>query len=104
MEAPREKALHMIAMLEGVPRLPPIGGLEETAEFYLEHRLMPRAAVPDAFHVALASLHGVDFVLTWNIAHLANANKARHLGVLNGRLGLPVPIITTPDLLVPENE
>ena len=52
--------------------------------------------------LAMASMHRVEFLLTWNINHLANANKTRHLSVLNARLGLPVPIITTPITLLPE--
>ena len=55
-------------------------------------------------HLAMASTHTIDYLLTWNIRHLANANKTRHLSVLNGRLGLPSPIITTPELLMPELE
>lgn len=65
-------------------------------EYYIQHRLMPANAVSDAAHLAVASLAGVDFVLTWNLKHLANANKCRRLSVVNARLGLHVPIITTP--------
>ena len=53
-------------------------------------------------HLAIASMHSVDFLLTWNCRHLANANKVQHVAVLNGRLGLHVPVITTPMLLMPE--
>lgn len=42
------------------------------------------------------SLQGIECLLTWNNRHLANANKFRHRAVVNGRLGLPVPTITTP--------
>ncbi len=63
---------------------------------------MPRTAEADSFHVAIASVAGVEFLLTWNCRHLANANKARHLAALNARLGLSVPIITTPMSLMPE--
>lgn len=100
--APAGKSADMLRLLDGVARLPNKPGVEETARFYLDHRLMPRDSLADALHVALASVHGVQFVLTWNCRHLANANKARHLAILNGRLGLPVPTITTPDLLLPE--
>ncbi len=44
----------------------------------------------------------MDFLLTWNCRHLANANKMQHLTVVNARLGLRVPIITTPLSLIPE--
>lgn len=92
----------MLELLSDVPMLPYIDGVEELAQYYLDQKLMPRTAAPDAYHVALASLHEIEFVLTWNIKHLANANKVTHLQVLNARRGLPAPTITTPDLLVPE--
>ncbi|MFG0285997.1 MAG: hypothetical protein ACF8R7_16390 [Phycisphaerales bacterium JB039] len=63
---------------------------------------MPADAAGDAGHLALASLHGIDFLLTWNCRHLANANKMRHMAVLNGRLGLQTPVITTPFNLAAE--
>ena len=89
-------------LLEGISLLDDLPGLEEVVEYYVQHRLMPRDAGGDAAHLALASLHHMDFQLTWNCRHLANANKIQHLTVLNGRLGLPVPIITTPLTLIPE--
>jgi len=64
---------------------------------------MPAEAAGDAYHLAFACLQKVDFLLTWNCKHLANANKVQHLTVLNGRLGLPTPVITTPLTLMPEN-
>lgn len=76
--------------------------LIDVAEYYIEHKAMPATAGGDAYHLALASLHRIDFLLTWNCQHLANANKIRHLTVLNARLGLPMPIITTPLTLIPE--
>jgi len=101
--APADKARQMLELIADVPRLAAVPGLEETVRFYLEHQLMPKSAEPDAFHLALVSLHNIDFILTWNIRHLANPNKTRHLQILNGRLGISVPIITTPELLVPES-
>jgi hypothetical protein len=43
----------------------------------------------------------MDYLLTWNCKHLANANKIRHLEALNERLGLHVPLLVTPDMLRP---
>ena len=77
-------------------------GLPEVVSYYIEHRLMPEEAGGDAFHLGLASMHSMDFLLTWNCQHLANANKIQHLSVLNARLRLPVPIVTTPLTLMPE--
>ena len=53
----------------------------------------------DSIHVALASYHEVDFLLTWNIRHLANPNKQEHLVTVNRRLALLTPTIVTPEML-----
>lgn len=91
---PKRRAL--LALVAGLERLALPPGLNDVIATYIENRLVPADALGDAAHLAMASLHGIDFLLTWNIRHLANANKFRHLGVINGRLGLPVPTITTP--------
>lgn len=44
----------------------------------------------------MASLLNVDFLLTWNCKHLANANKTKHMQILNSRLGLVTPQVVTP--------
>ena len=49
---------------------------------------------------ALTSVHEVDYLLTWNCKHLANASKVEHLRTLNLRLGLATPTILTPPMLV----
>ncbi len=46
-----------------------------------------------------ATLHRMDYVLTWNVQHMANPNKRTHLGVICMRLGLAAPMFVTPDLL-----
>ncbi len=101
--APKRKASGARALLKGVELLDEPPGLEEVVEYYIEHRLMPAEAGGDAVHLALAAMNSIDFLLTWNCQHLANANKVQHLAVLNGRLQLHVPVITTPLNLVPES-
>lgn len=100
--APRGKAAKGRALLADLPILDDPPGLREVVEYYIEHLLMPADAEGDAVHLALASMHHIDFLLTWNCQHLANANKMQHLSILNGRLGLPVPIVTTPLTMMPE--
>jgi hypothetical protein len=46
--------------------------------------------------LALASYHKCDFLVTWNCAHLANANKFGHIRRVNAMLGLFVPALVTP--------
>jgi hypothetical protein len=101
--APAVKSTRCLRLLRGIPLLPELREADHVANFYIENRLMPAATGRgDAAHLALASLHRVDFLLTWNCRHLANSNKIQHLRVLNERLGLPVPVITTPINLVSE--
>ena len=76
----------------------------DIVEIYIKHRLMPRDPVGDALHLALASYHKCDFLLTWNCKNLANANKFGHIRRINGLLGLYTPNIVTPlELLEDEN-
>ena len=49
--------------------------------------------------LAISCVHEVDFLLTWNIRHLANPNKLDHLTVINRRMGLLTPQIVTPEML-----
>jgi hypothetical protein len=100
--APHAKAAKALHLIRGIPWATKLPGLEAVVQYYLENQLMPRDTSGDVFHLAMASMHGFDFLATWNCRHLANANKVQHLTVLNGRLGLRVPIITTPLALMSE--
>ena len=71
---------------------------------YVRHHVMPEPWSGDAVHLALASLHEVDYLLTWNIRHLANPNKVEHITVINRRVGLVSPLIISPEGLWVEEE
>lgn len=101
-KAPRSKSQKALALVRELPIFDEPPELRRVAEYYMNHQAMPVEAAGDAYHLAIASVHRIDFLLTWNCRHLANANKIRHLSVLNERLGLPMPIITTPLTLLPE--
>ena len=62
--------------------------------------ILPPHAFPDAAHVALSAVHGVDYLLTWNCKHLANAQIARRIAVVCEKLGNRMPIICTPEELM----
>ena len=102
--APVERAEPRLRMLDGVRVLAPRPEVERIAEYYAGQRLMPRTGGLDGLHVAFTSYYEVDFLLTWKCRHIANANKAEHLAVLNRRLRLPVPAMVTPYTLIPEDQ
>jgi predicted nucleic acid-binding protein len=74
--------------------IPP--AIAEIVAVYHEHRLMPKGESGDALHLALASFHKCDYLLTWNCKHLANANKFGHIRRVNGLLRLSTPELVTP--------
>jgi hypothetical protein len=96
----REPAL---ALVGSVPLLTITPAIAEIVETYFRHRLMPVDPQGDALHLALASYHRCDFLVTWNCRHLANANKFGHIRRVNTLLGLFVPILSTPLELLGED-
>ena len=59
-------------------------------------------AVLDAAHVAVAAIHGLDYLVTWNCRHLANAQIMRRISQACERMGQRMPIICTPEELMGE--
>jgi len=88
-----EKRLDLVRELPLVPVEPAI---TEIVQAYIRHRVMPADPGGDALHLALASHHKCDFLVTWNCQHLANANKFGHIRRVNTMLGLFVPALVTP--------
>ena len=85
-----------LALIEDLPLLEVSPAVADTVSTYISHRVMPADPAGDALHLAVASIHKCDFLLTWNCRHLANANKFAHIRRVNGMLGLFVPTLTTP--------
>ena len=66
--------------------------------------IFPEKAAADAGHIAIASRHGVDYLLTWNCKHIANAEFIRRISYEIGGEGYFVPIICTPRELFGDKE
>lgn len=97
----KEKIMEFVST---TPILPLSNDLEQVVEFYLANYIMPKSLIGDAVHLAYASYYDVQYLLTWNCNHLANANKRKHIRIINGRLGLSTPDIITPLELFKEEE
>jgi hypothetical protein len=85
-----------IELASHIPLLPLESEIIEIAQVYIDHYVMPLTLKGDALHLAYASFYKMDFLLTWNWNHLANANKKQHIVVINTRLQLSIPEIITP--------
>lgn len=95
----------VLSLVRNVALVPVMPAIAEIAQAYIQHQVMPRDPVGDALHLALASYHKCDFLLTWNCRHLANANKFGHIRRVNTMLGLYVPLLVTPlELLGEQHE
>lgn len=70
------------------------------AEGYISRGIFHRKFLADAFHVALASFHKIDYLVTWNFGHIANVRKQARIRLFNTAAGFFSPAIVTPEFLV----
>lgn len=85
-----------LKLMESLPLLDINEPIADTVASYISHHVMPNDPAGDALHLAIASFHKCDFLITWNCRHLANANKFGHIRRINTLLGLFIPTIVTP--------
>ena len=95
----QQETLECVSQLQVLPPDPQIANI---VQVYLDNYLMPRVLKGDALHLAYASFYKMDFLLTWNCNHLANANKKQHISIINTRLNLFTPELVTPFQLFTE--
>ena len=70
------------------------------AEGYISRGIFHRKFLADALHVALASFHKIDYLVTWNFGHIANVRKQARIRLFNTAAGFFSPAIVTPEFLV----
>ncbi len=99
-EAGEPKRGDAIRLIGSLPMLNYDEAVDQIVSAYIAHKLMPGKAMGDAAHLALASYHKCDFLVTWNCKNIANANKFDHIRRINGMLGLFTPELVTPFLLL----
>ena len=101
---PPDRSEAWLALIAHLPVLTVSPAIVEIVQAYIRHKLMPANPTGDALHLALASYHKCDFLVTWNCEHLANANKFGHVRRVNTMLGLFVPALVTPMELLGGND
>jgi hypothetical protein len=99
-----EAAVRRLASLEGIPELPIDEAVQGLAGRLISEGGIPSAAEADALHVAVAAVHSMDYLLTWNCRHIDSARKKPLLRSICAVAGYVCPEICTPMELLPESD
>ena len=95
-EAARERLL----ALQNFPLLDLTDEVGDLATTLVSSLNLPPKAVTDAAHIAIAAVHGMHFLLTWNCTHIANAEMSVAIEVACRERGFTCPVICTPEELM----
>ena len=91
-----EAANRRLELLRGVPRLLVTEQAVGLARDLVKAHALPEQSVEDALHIAVAAVHGMDILMTWNCRHIANAAIVDKVRAACADLGYPPPVICTP--------
>ncbi|MFH1392345.1 MAG: type II toxin-antitoxin system VapC family toxin [bacterium] len=95
-----EKRRKTIQLLNKFKILKITSEIENLAGNYLKSQIVPKSHPIDALHLACATFYEIDFLVTWNITHMANPNKRKKLTEFNKSADLFIPQLTTPEELI----
>jgi len=90
----REEAVAGVPVLEITPEA------QRLAADLVKGKAVPAQAAEDALHIALACVHGADYLLTWNFRHINNAETKRTLAAAIQAAGYECPMICSPEELM----
>ena len=94
-----EAAQRRLAVLERLPLLDVADTAIALAARLVTEQALPAQAAQDALHLAIACVHGMEYLLTWNCTHLANARLRSRIEQVCRDAGYVPPIICTPEEL-----
>jgi hypothetical protein len=95
-------ARERLKALQGLPLLDITPEATGLALAILASGKIPRKAATDAAHIAIAAVQGMDFLVTWNCVHIANAANARALALICRKHAYECPVICTPEEIMGE--
>ena len=99
-----EAARTRLKSLEAITLLDATADAEELTRKLLDLGAVPRKAAEDAAHIAIAATNGVDYLVTWNLQHIANATMRSRIERVCRQAGYEPPVICTPnELMEPDN-
>ena len=89
-----------LEMISSVPEIEVNPQALALAQALVADGIVPQKAAADALHIAIASVHGMDYLLTWNLKHIANASMRNAIADACRRRGYEPPVICTPEELL----
>ncbi len=90
-------AADRLRALDGIPVLPPAPDIPQIADEIMARAILPAQAQVDALHIAAGAHHRIQNLLTWNCRHIANAKILSRIHAVLCDLGVPIPVICTPE-------
>jgi predicted nucleic acid-binding protein len=88
-----------LAAIASLPILETNEAAEALAQMLIDEGHIPTESVEDALHIALATVHGMDFLLTWNFRHINNAQMKTRIRTAVESMGYKCPVICSPEEL-----
>jgi hypothetical protein len=93
------RQVEALAMARRLRYLPMLREVYEFAELLVTENVVPMSKPGDALQMAVAAVHGVDYLLTWNYAHLANPVAQRQLERCCREANLRCPLLVSPETI-----
>lgn len=98
-----DAAARRLEALQGIAELVIDKEIQAFSEKLIAEGGIPEVAKADALHVAVAAVHGMDYLLTWNCRHIDNAARKPVIRAICAASGYSYPEICTPMELLPED-
>lgn len=95
-----EAAKERVNLIKDIPDLEITDDVIILAQALIVSRTLPAKAATDAAHIAVSAVHGIDFLMTWNCVHLANAFIFKSVVKVCNQYGHGCPVICTPEELL----
>jgi len=95
----KEASQKRLSVIQDFPLLELNKEVEKLTEVYIKEFQIPKKALRDAVHLAIASVHNIDYLVSWNCAHIANGVVIKKLSEINTKMGIHIPVICTPEFL-----
>jgi hypothetical protein len=89
-------------LLRNLPLLEITDDTRSVATQLLQGGPLPDKAEVDALHIGVAAVHGMEYLVTWNCRHIANARMRPQIEEVIRRCGYEPPILCTPEELLEE--